>query len=258
MRSDKALPSPAIGSGAHFPRRSATERRRSPRTSVAPAPRHRLAIDWSPSGCGPDARRGSGLPGPLLVAGRRCGGRYPPARPAPHPRPPLRGRARPGGHSGKASTLPSPHVWRRRKEPLRSCMGSSHANHAPAGEKKAEFGAHRPLAIMAADAEQALHVARERLGHKLLPVFVPPWNRISPDLAAAPAALGLCRLVDLHGPEDRLPGGRAAPDQHPCGSHRLAWHAKPGRSRRDRRPASLQRSSGGSRARRTGTSRSAS
>jgi predicted glycosyltransferase len=60
--------------------------------------------------------------------------------------------------------------------------GWSHANHAPAGEKKAEFGSHRPVETMAAEAEQALHVAREKLGRKLLPVFVPPWNRISPEL----------------------------------------------------------------------------
>ncbi|MXQ12860.1 glycosyltransferase [Microvirga makkahensis] len=61
--------------------------------------------------------------------------------------------------------------------------GWSHANHAPAGEKKAEFGPHRSVDAMAAEAERALHVARDQFGHKLLPVFVPPWNRISPDLA---------------------------------------------------------------------------
>lgn len=60
--------------------------------------------------------------------------------------------------------------------------GWSHADHAPAGEKKAEFGAHRPADIMAAQAEQALHAARERLGPRFLPIFVPPWNRISQDL----------------------------------------------------------------------------
>lgn len=60
--------------------------------------------------------------------------------------------------------------------------GWSHANHAPAGEKKAEFGPHRPLDVMGSEAAQALQVARERLGSKLLPVIVPPWNRISRDL----------------------------------------------------------------------------
>jgi len=60
--------------------------------------------------------------------------------------------------------------------------GWSHVSHAPTDEKKAEFGAHRPLEAMAAEAEQALHVLRKKLGHKLLPVFVPPWNRIAPEL----------------------------------------------------------------------------
>jgi hypothetical protein len=60
--------------------------------------------------------------------------------------------------------------------------GWNHTDHAPASEKKAEFGAHRPLDIMVAQAEQALHVAREHLGARLLPVFVPPWNRISREL----------------------------------------------------------------------------
>ncbi|WP_445501894.1 glycosyltransferase [Microvirga sp. G4-2] len=60
--------------------------------------------------------------------------------------------------------------------------GWSHANHAPEGQKKAEFGVHRPTAIMAAETEQALQRAREKLGGTLLPVFVPPWNRVSPEL----------------------------------------------------------------------------
>lgn len=61
--------------------------------------------------------------------------------------------------------------------------GWAHANHAPAGEKKAEYGAHRPLDAMLAEIAagwsrlQALAPAAAR------PVFVPPWNRIAPELA---------------------------------------------------------------------------
>jgi hypothetical protein len=62
--------------------------------------------------------------------------------------------------------------------------GLRHANHAPPGEKKAEFGGHRPVEIMASEAEQALRIAQERLGSRLLPVFVPPWNRLSPELVS--------------------------------------------------------------------------
>lgn len=60
--------------------------------------------------------------------------------------------------------------------------GSSHVNHAPPDEKKAEFGGHRPVEIMAAEAARALHAAKDILGAKLLPVFVPPWNRIATSL----------------------------------------------------------------------------
>ncbi|MGO4526220.1 glycosyltransferase [Microvirga sp. 2MCAF35] len=68
--------------------------------------------------------------------------------------------------------------------------GWSHTDHASPGEKKAEFGAHRPLGCMADEAKQALHLAREHLGSRLLPVFVPPWNRISQDLIPLLPSLG--------------------------------------------------------------------
>ena len=68
--------------------------------------------------------------------------------------------------------------------------GWRHANHTPGDDKKAEFGAHRPLDLVAAEAEQALHRARERLGSRLLPIFVPPWNRISPELVPHLPRLG--------------------------------------------------------------------
>lgn len=73
--------------------------------------------------------------------------------------------------------------------------GLAHANHAPAGEKPAEFGPHRPLAALASDAREGLRRARESLPEDaLLPVFVPPWNRLAPDLAAALPDLGYAGL----------------------------------------------------------------
>ena len=72
--------------------------------------------------------------------------------------------------------------------------GWSHANHAPAGEKKAEFGAHRPLEAMTGEAEQGLQRAGELLGPKLLRVFVPPWNRISPGLLSRLPPSGFAAL----------------------------------------------------------------
>ncbi|MCB5176377.1 glycosyltransferase [Microvirga lenta] len=68
--------------------------------------------------------------------------------------------------------------------------GWSHANHAPPGQKKAEFGDHRPTATLAAEAGDALRMARAALGQKVLPVFVPPWNRIAPGLVPHLPGLG--------------------------------------------------------------------
>lgn len=60
--------------------------------------------------------------------------------------------------------------------------GLAHVNHALAGEKPAELGPHRPVRAVLAD----LALARERLarvaGGRLLPILVPPWNRIAKEV----------------------------------------------------------------------------
>lgn len=56
--------------------------------------------------------------------------------------------------------------------------GWAHTSHAPAGEKNVEFGAHRPVATMQAEAESGLTRLRDLFGESLAPMFVPPWNRI--------------------------------------------------------------------------------
>ena len=78
--------------------------------------------------------------------------------------------------------------------------GLAHANHAAAGGKPSEFGTDRPLAVTTADAAEGLRLARERLqATALLPVFVPPWNRLAPDLAAALPDLGYLGLSSVRG-----------------------------------------------------------
>lgn len=58
--------------------------------------------------------------------------------------------------------------------------GWAHQNHAPAGSKKAEFGAGRAGA--AQDAANGLTSLRTLFGAQLAPMFVPPWNRIDPTI----------------------------------------------------------------------------
>jgi len=68
--------------------------------------------------------------------------------------------------------------------------GLAHLNHAPFGEKKAEFGPHRPLAALAREADAGLRLAETACRAKLLPVFVPPWNRTAPELLPLLSGLG--------------------------------------------------------------------
>ena len=72
--------------------------------------------------------------------------------------------------------------------------GYAHRNHAPATAKKSEFGDDRPIA----DRLGELAAGRRRLarlfGRRLLPVLVPPWNRIDPALIAGLGEVGLAGL----------------------------------------------------------------
>ncbi|MGR3711600.1 MAG: polysaccharide deacetylase family protein [Shimia sp.] len=67
--------------------------------------------------------------------------------------------------------------------------GWCHANTAPEGQKKAEFGKGCDLALARTDLGQAITRMRALFGSRLAPMFVPPWNRFDPallpDLAAA-------------------------------------------------------------------------
>lgn len=72
--------------------------------------------------------------------------------------------------------------------------GYAHLNHAPPGDKKVELGSHRPLGDILAE----LAAGRDRLldlfGPAVLPVLVPPWNRIAAAVAAALPSIGLLAI----------------------------------------------------------------
>ncbi len=72
--------------------------------------------------------------------------------------------------------------------------GIAHTNHAPSGEKKSEFGDHRPAAVMAAELVEGRKRVTEAFGAKARAVFVPPWNRIGTRAAAALGPAGYTAL----------------------------------------------------------------
>lgn len=66
--------------------------------------------------------------------------------------------------------------------------GWAHISHAPAGAKNSEFGTQRDGA--AEDAKRGLERLSTLFGARLLPMFVPPWNRIDPSVTKALPGLG--------------------------------------------------------------------
>lgn len=68
--------------------------------------------------------------------------------------------------------------------------GYAHTNHAPPPDKKAELGLHRPMMFVLGELGTG-RMALERLfGDRVLPVLVPPWNRIAPALVPTLPEMG--------------------------------------------------------------------
>lgn len=118
-------------------------------------------------------------------------------------------------------------VRRIRAEPTARVLvhGWRHANHAPAGEKPAEFGGHRPPDETAFELRRGREAIRSFFGEQALDVFVPPWNRIAPEAATllvdagyrglSTFGLGTSRAINTHiDPIDwRGTRGLAAPER---------------------------------------------
>ena len=60
--------------------------------------------------------------------------------------------------------------------------GWAHRSHAAACEKKAEFGYGRDAETAVRELEQGFGTLGRLVGHRFLPVLVPPWNRLDPRL----------------------------------------------------------------------------
>lgn len=76
--------------------------------------------------------------------------------------------------------------------------GWSHRNHAPAGEKKQELGAHRPVDIVLEELGHGFDKLHGLHGDRFVPVLVPPWNRMAGCNVPGLPALGF-QAISLFG-----------------------------------------------------------
>lgn len=93
--------------------------------------------------------------------------------------------------------------------------GWAHQNHAAADKKKCEFPSTRPVDQALADAEDGMERLKQLFGTSLQPMFVPPWNRISPAMLPWLAGLGFAAL-STYGPRKRV---QAAPGLMQINTH---------------------------------------
>ena len=96
--------------------------------------------------------------------------------------------------------------------------GFAHTNHAPDRKKKAELGAHRPAAMILGELVEGWDLLRALFPARLLPVLVPPWNRIAPAVLSGLSTTGLT-YVSTYGPRAR--GDRRSLNTH---ADIIDWH----------------------------------
>ncbi len=77
--------------------------------------------------------------------------------------------------------------------------GYAHCNHAPADEKKAELGSHRPATAVCEELARGAALMAALFESGALPILVPPWNRIALELLPMLPDLGFTGL-STYGP----------------------------------------------------------
>jgi hypothetical protein len=93
--------------------------------------------------------------------------------------------------------------------------GFAHLNHAPEGFRSAELGANRPMPAIIDELQQGQRTLREAFAARFLPVLVPPWNRIAPEVVDRLPDAGFCG-VSVFAPR---PSPQAAPGLRCCNTH---------------------------------------
>ncbi len=78
--------------------------------------------------------------------------------------------------------------------------GWSHTNYAGDGQKKQELGLHRELPLVLDELQSGLEKLYDLHGPRVVPMLVPPWNRIVAHIVRELTGLGY-RALSVFGPE---------------------------------------------------------
>ena len=77
--------------------------------------------------------------------------------------------------------------------------GWSHQNHAGPGEKKQELGPHRAPETVSGELRHGLNKLKALHPTRMIPMLVPPWNRVDPNLLPALGGMGF-EVLSTFGP----------------------------------------------------------
>lgn len=111
--------------------------------------------------------------------------------------------------------------------------GYAHVNHAPPGEKQAEFGGHRPMTQMRDELAEGLASLSAVFGTWLCHVLAPPWNRIDASLLQYLPQLGFSGVTAFRPAAARRPVPGLV--QTNCHIDPISWHG----ARRQRPPSEV-------------------
>lgn len=75
--------------------------------------------------------------------------------------------------------------------------GYAHANHAAEGQRSVELGGTRRREQIRRDLQRGYAILERTFGARFVPVLVPPWNRIDPELLPSLPALGFRGLSTM-------------------------------------------------------------
>lgn len=119
------------------------------------------------------------------------------------------------------------------------CHGEAHRDWSPPGRKKCELGPDRPASVVLDGIGRGRARLAALFGDRLLPVQVPPWNRIDPGLVPGLPALGWRGLSTFGDRRSHPPvAGLVAVNTH---VDIMDWTTRSGRPARDVAQAAVER-----------------